>query len=140
MEEIKVERICLKCGEVNEVSAENMKKVDTWTEDGEYLRICYISCSRCKEKIFLQVDNMETINEFKELRDLTIKAARMRLKGQTVGKKMFRKKDRLSKDLRVKRMQLEEVNSGKILYDKNKKVFTNCLTFPKVGDIIENKM
>ena len=54
--------------------------------------------------------------------------------------KMFRKKDRLSKDLRVKRMQLEEVNNGKILYDKNKKVFTNCLTFPKVGDIIENKM
>ena len=51
MEEIKVERICLKCGEVNEVSAENMKKIDTWTEDGEYLRICYISCSRCKEKI-----------------------------------------------------------------------------------------
>lgn len=140
MEEIKVERICLKCGEVNEVSAENMKKVDTWTEDGEYLRICYISCSRCKEKIFLQVDNMETINEFKELRDLTIKAARMRLKGQTAGKKMFRKKDKLSKDLRVKRMQLEEVNNGKILYDKNKKVFTNCLTFPKVGDIIEDKM
>ncbi len=35
MEEIKVERICLKCGEVNEVSAENMRKVDTWTEDGE---------------------------------------------------------------------------------------------------------
>ena len=28
MEEIKVERICLKCGEVNEVSAENMKKFD----------------------------------------------------------------------------------------------------------------
>ena len=28
MEEIKVERICLKCGEVNEVSAENMKKAD----------------------------------------------------------------------------------------------------------------
>ena len=83
---------------------------------------------------------METINEFQELRDLTIKAARMRLKGQTVGKKMFRKKDKLSKDLRVKRMQLEEVNNGKILYDKNKKVFTNCLTFPKVGDIIEDKM
>lgn len=92
MEEITVERICLKCGEVNEVSAENMKKVDTWTEDGDYLKICYVSCSRCKEKIFLQVDNTETINEFKELRDLTIKAARMRLKGQTVGKKMFRKK------------------------------------------------
>ena len=140
MEEIKVERICLKCGEVNEVSAENMRKVDTWTEDGEYLRICYISCSRCKEKIFLQVDNMGTINEFKELRNLTIKAARMRLKGQTVGKKMFRKKDKLSKDLRVKRMQLEEVNNGKILYHKNKKVFTNCLTFPEVGDIIEDKM
>ena len=140
MEEIKVERICLKCGEVNEVSAENMRKVDTWTEDGEYLRICYISCSRCKEKIFLQIDNMETIKEFKELRGLTIKAARMRLKGQTVGKKMFRKKDKLSKDLRVKRMQLEEVNNGKILYDKNKKVFTNCLTFQKVGDIIEDKM
>ena len=140
MEEIKVERICLKCGEVNEISAENMKKADTWTDDGEYLRVCYVVCKRCKEKIFLQVDNTETINEFKLLRDLTIKAARMRLKGQTVGKKMIRKKERLSKDLRVKRMQLEEVNNGKILFDGNRNIFTNCLTFPKVGDIIEDKM
>lgn len=28
MKEITVERICLKCGEVNEVSAENMKQIE----------------------------------------------------------------------------------------------------------------
>ena len=51
--------------------------------------------------------------------------------------KDIKKKDKWMKELKEKRKDLEELNSGKKLFDENKNIFIEALTFKKVGDIIE---
>ena len=59
------------------------------------------------------------------------------MKHQTISPKDIKKKDKWMKELKEKRKDLEELISGKKLFDENKNIFIEALTFKKVGDIIE---
>ena len=137
---MKVQRVCRKCGEVNEVDSSNLIRKDVYDEEGTYYKIMYCDCKRCKERDVVQIDNVETLEMFRKLKSLTIKVARKSMKGETVSPKDVRKKDKWMKELRKKREDLNELCSGKKLFDENKKVVVEQLTFPKVGDIIESNL
>ena len=137
---MKVQRVCRKCGEVNEVDSSNLIRKDVYDEEGTYYKIMYCDCKRCRERDVVQIDNVETLEMFRKLKSLTIKVARKNMKGETVSPKDIRKKDKWMKELRKKREDLNELCRGKKLFDENKKVVVEQLTFPKVGDIIESNL
>lgn len=137
---MKVQRVCRKCGEVNEIDSSNLIRADVYDEEGTYYKIMYCDCKRCGERDVVQIDNTETLGMFRKLKDLTIKVARKNVKGETVSSKDVRKKDKWMKELRRKREDLNELCSGKKLFDENKKVVVEQLTFSKVGDIIESNL
>ena len=137
---MKVQRVCRKCGEVNEIDSSNLIRADVYDEEGTYYKIMYCDCKRCGERDVVQIDNTETLGMFRKLKDLTIKVARKNVKGETVSPKDARKKDKWMKELRKKREDLNELCSGKKLFDENKKVVVEQLTLPKVGDIIESSL
>ena len=137
---MKVKRVCRKCGEVNEIDSSNLIRVNAYDEEGTYYKIMYCDCKRCGERDVVQIDNTETLGMFRKLKDLTIKVARKNVNGETVSPRDVRKKDRWMKDLRKKREDLNELCSGKKLFDENKKVVVEQLTFQKVGDIIESNL
>lgn len=137
---MKVQRVCRKCGEVKEIDSSNLIRADVYDEEGTYYKIMYCDCKRCGERDVVQIDNTETLGMFRKLKDLTIKVARKNVKGETVSPRDVHKKDKWMKDLRKKREDLNELCSGKKLFDENKKVVVEQLTFPKVGDIIESNL
>ena len=137
---MKVQRVCRKCGEVKEIDSSNLIRADVYDEEGIYYKIMYCDCKRCGERDVVQIDNTETLGMFRKLKDLTIKVARKNVKGETVSPRDVHKKDKWMKDLRKKREDLNELCSGKKLFDENKKVVVEQLTFPKVGDIIESNL
>lgn len=137
---MKVQRVCRKCGEVNEIDSSNLIRADVYDEEGTYYKIMYCDCKRCGERDVVQIDNTETLGMFRKLKDLIIKVARKNVKGETVSPRDVHKKDKWMKDLRKKREDLNELCSGKKLFDENKKVVVEQLTFPKVGDIIESNL
>lgn len=137
---MKVQRVCRKCGDVNEIDSSNLIRADVYDEEGTYYKIMYCDCKRCGERDVVQIDNTETLGMFRKLKDLTIKVARKNVNGETVSPKDVRKKDKWMKDLRKKREDLNELCSGKKLFDENKKVVVEQLTFSKVGDIIESNL
>lgn len=138
--QVKVQRVCRKCGEVNEIDSSNLIRADVYDEEGKYYKIMYCDCKRCGERDVVQIDNTETLGMFRKLKDLTIKVARKNMKGETVSPKDVNKKNRWMKELRRKREDLNELCSGKKLFDENKKVVVEQLTFSKVGDIIESNL
>ena len=137
---MEVKRVCRKCGEVNEIDSSNLIRADAYDEEGTYYKIMYCDCKRCGERDVVQIDNTETLGMFRKLKDLTIKVARKNMKGKTVSPRDIRKKDKWMKELRKKREDLNELCSGKKLFDENKKVVVEQLTFQKVGDIIESNL
>ena len=138
--QVKVQRVCRRCGEVKEIDSSNLIRADVYDEEGTYYKIMYCDCKRCGERDVVQIDNTETLGMFRKLKDLTIKVARKNVKGETVSPRDVHKKDKWMKDLRKKREDLNELCSGKKLFDENKKVVVEQLTFPKVGDIIESNL
>ena len=44
------------------------------------------------------------------------------------------------KKIREDREKLKEVCAGKKYFDENEKIVTECLTFERVGDIIESNL
>lgn len=137
---MKVQRVCKKCGEVNEVDSNNLIIADTYDSDGTYYRIMYCDCKRCGEREVVQIDNTESIGMFHNLKRLTLKVAKKNRKGETISPKDVKKKDKWMKELREKREELKEMCNGKKLFDENKKVVIEQLTFQKVGDIIESNL
>ena len=137
---LKVTRVCRKCGEVNEFGSENLIRADVYDEDGTYYKIMYCDCKRCGERDVVQIDSMETLEMFRKLKKLILKVARKNTKREIVSPKDIKKKDKWMKELREKREVLNEVCNGKKLFDENKKVVVEQLTFPKVGDIIDSNL
>lgn len=137
---MEVQRVCGKCGEVNKIDSSNLIRKDVYDEEGTYYKIMFYDCKRCKERDVVQIDNMETLILFRKLKKMILKVAEKNRKGETISPKDIRKKDELMKELRSKRAELEEFCNGKKLYDKDKKVVVEQLTFPKVGDIIESNL
>ena len=137
---MEVKRVCKKCGKTNIVDGVNLMKGEVYDDDGTFYKIMFVVCNRCFEKDVVQIDDVETLRMFRELKKLTIKTARKNLKGETISPKDIKKKDRLTKSLRKKRAELQKLCCGKKLYNENKKVIIERLTFPEVGDIIESNL
>ena len=137
---MEIQRICRKCGEVNLINSDNLVRASVHDEEGNFYRLMYYDCKRCKERIPVQIDDKETTELYNKIKTLTIKVIRKHQKGETVSPKDIRKKDRLTKQLRESREILSELCSGKKLFDENEKIVVEQLTFPKVGDIIESKL
>jgi hypothetical protein len=137
---MEVKRVCNKCGEVNSLDSKSLLKKDVYDEDKKHHVILYFQCVRCKEIEVIQIDDNESIQTFKEIKALFIKAMRKRLKKETVSPREVRKKDRLTKKLNEKRKLLNEVSKGKTFYDENGKIFIKELTMYTGGDIIESDM
>lgn len=135
-----VKRVCNKCGEINTIDSSNLIREDVYDEYGEYYKVMYYDCKRCNERITVQIDNMETLSMFRDLKALIGKAMRKNAKGETISPKDIRKKDKLTKELAEKRKILNDLVMGKTFYDKDNKIVIKELTFPKVGDIIENNL
>lgn len=137
---MEVKRVCNKCGEVNGLDSKSLLKKDVYDEDKKHHVILYFECVRCKEVEVVQIDDNESIQTFKEIKALFIKAMRKRLKKETVSPREVKKKDRLIKKLNEKRKLLNEVSKGKTFYDENGKIFIKELTMYTGGDIIESDM
>jgi len=137
---MEVKRVCNKCGEVNSLDSKSLLKKDVYDEDKKHHVILYFECVRCKEVEVVQIDDNESIQTFKEIKALFVKAIRKRLKKETVSPREVKKKDRLTKKLNEKRKLLNEVSKGKTFYDENGKIFIKELTMYMGGDIIESDM
>ena len=137
---MEVKRVCNKCGEVNSLDSKSLLKKDVYDEDKKHHVILYFECVRCKEVEVVQIDDNESIQTFKEIKALFVKAMRKRLKKETVSPREVKKKDRLTKKLNEKRKLLNETSKGKTFYDENGKIFIKELTMYTGGDIIESDM
>lgn len=137
---MEIKRVCKKCGEVYEIDSSNLIRKDVHDEYGNFYKLMYCDCVRCHTRDFVQIDDKNTLKEFKRLKKLIIEVAKKNVKEQTVSPKDIKKKDRLMKKIREDREKLKEVCVGKKYFDENEKIVTECLTFEKVGDIIESNL
>lgn len=129
MEKQKTEIICEKCGEVNEITQENIKTAWLHTEDKKtYVRVMYVFCSRCNEKKLLQIDDKDTI----KLKDKTVKEL---LRGKNRARY-----ESLNERLNNERKDLEDYLQGLDLFDENENFFIKVLTINRKGDIIDCNM
>ena len=105
---MKVKKICLKCGEVNEVGEEDILQI--WVHDeyaDSFYRIMLYRCGRCNASYLLQVDNKKTLDIKKKLLNALFKAH---------DRKEY---DRLNERLDVERKRLYEYVSGIKLYNES---------------------
>lgn len=137
---MEIQRVCKKCGEVNEIDSSNLIRKDVHDEYGNYYKLMYCDCVRCHTRDFVQIDDKNTLEEFKRLKKLIIKVARRNINGQTISQKDIKKKDKMMKQIREDREKLKEICAGKKYFDENEKIIAECLTFEKVGDIIESNL
>lgn len=137
---MEIKRVCKKCGEVFEIDSSNLIRKDVHDEYGNFYKLMYCDCVRCHTSDFVQIDDKNTLKEFKRLKKLIIEVAKKNVKGQTVSPKDIKKKDRLMKQVREDREKLKEVCTGKKYFDENEKIIAESLTFEKVGDIIESNL
>lgn len=137
---MEVKRVCTRCGEVNEINANSLKKADVHDEYKKYYKVMYFDCKRCGERTVVQVDSFETLKTLKKLKGTILNAVRANVSGRSVSRRDQNRKDRLTIMLREQRERLEESCSGKKLFDEDEKVFIEQLTFPKDGDIIDSNM
>ena len=137
---MEIKRVCKKCGEVYEVDSSNLIRKDVHDEYGNYYKLMYCDCVRCHTRDFVQIDDKNTLEEFKRLKKLIIKVARKNVNGQTISQKDIKKKDKMMKQIREDREKLKEICAGKKYFDENEKIIAECLTFEKVGDIIESNL
>lgn len=137
---MKTSRVCERCGEVNVLSSESILKKDVYDLDGTFYRLLYCKCNRCGEINVLQIDNIHTLHKLRKIKKMIMKAIGNNKAERENGEKDKRKSERLMNDLREERKKLEEMCAGKKVYDENKKVFVERLTFQKVGDIIDSNL
>lgn len=137
---MEIKRICNECGKVSCLNANTLIKQDCYTESGEYYQIMYFVCSDCGEKNVVQADTIETINILSALKSIVYKAMIKQGKGQTVSPKDIRRKDKLSKQLKRKREKINEKIAGVKMYDENKEIVFEHLTFIGEGGIIESNL
>lgn len=129
MEKQKTEMICEKCGEINEITQENIRTAWLHTEDKKiYVRVMYVFCKRCNEKRLLQIDDKDTI----KLKDKTVKEL---LRGKNRARY-----ESLNERLNSERKDLEDYLQGLNLFDENEKFFIKVLTNNRKGDIIDCNM
>lgn len=137
---MKTSRVCERCGEVNVLSSESILKKDVYDLDGTFYRLLYCKCNRCGEINVLQIDDIHTLHKLQKIKKMIMKAIKNNRAERENGEKDKRKSERLMNELREERKKLEEMCSGKKVYDENKKVFVERLTFQKVGDIIDSNL
>lgn len=133
---LEVIRVCETCGEVNKLNSNNVTKMDAYTETGDYYRVIFFECCRCGKRIGLQIDNHYTLSIYKKYQELFFKTMKKKIKHETISPKDVRKKDKLTKQLRKERALLEEKTSGLKLFDKDKNILFESLTFSEVYDTI----
>lgn len=137
---MEIRRICQECGTVNVLNAKTLIKKDCYDEEGSYYQIMYFVCTDCGEKNAVQADTIETINILSSLKSLTFRAMMKHNKGMIVSQKDIRRKDKLTKQLRRKREKINEKIAGVKLYDENKEIVFEHLTFMREGGIIESNL
>lgn len=137
---MEVKNACRRCGEVNIVNSKNLISEDAWDLEGNYYKIMYYDCKRCKERIVLQIDDIDSLNLFREFKRLIIRVSRKQINHQTIGKKDIKKKDKYTRELKDRREKLKSKCEGIKLLDKDKNIIVEVLTFPRVGDIIESNL
>lgn len=137
---MKTSRVCERCGEVNVLSSESILKKDVYDLDGTFYKLLYCKCERCGEINVLQIDDIHTLHKLQKVKKMIIRAIRNNKSERKNEEKDKRKSERLMTELREDRKELEEMCSGKKVYDENKKVFVERLTFQKVGDIIDSNL
>lgn len=133
-------RVCDSCGKGIIVNQNNLKRTDAYDENGNYYILMYVVCSDCNNSIVVQIDDVRTRAIFNDLRDLTLKAIQKRIKHETVSPKANKRSEKLTKKLKAMRKELEKKCNGKEMYDKDKNIIINSLTFPDRGDIIESNL
>lgn len=138
MESLRTSRVCSNCGELNVVNVGNLKEKEVYDKNGEWFRILFIECKRCKHMEIVQVDNKQTYDLMCRLKILILKNAKKNKKGETISPKDIKRKNKWMKQLRNDRKELEEKYNGEKLFDENKNIVVETLTFLKVGDIIEH--
>lgn len=137
LRDIETERVCLKCGEVNNINAENIKQKEVSSLDGEIINIMFYYCSRCNTINILQIDNDKTLKIKSRNQEYLLKLVHNKRKGIKLKKSQRRKLDVLDKQLKDEREKLSIIYNGLDLYDKDNKLFTKCLTNKLEGDTIE---
>lgn len=137
---MKTENACKRCGCINTLDSSNIIRKDVYTADKKYYKVTYFKCKQCKDINVVQVDDVETINLYRDFKKLLVKVMKKRVKNETVSPKDVKKKDKYMKLLRAKRAVLREATEGLSLYDENGNVFVNALTFGEDGVIINDSM
>lgn len=131
-----IEKVCEKCGEINLLDFETIKKERVYDEFETPFLIMYYKCKRCGTIAVLQIDSTETERLAVRLKTLVLTVISKRNKKLKVSQKDKRKKDVWSKQLQEKRQLLQERMKGKKLFKENKEIFIDCLTFGKESVII----
>lgn len=104
---MKVKKICLKCGEVNEVGEKDILQI--WVHDEcleNFYRIMVYRCGRCNTDHLLQVDNRKTLKLKRKLLKVLFKAE---------DRKEY---DKLNEHLDSERKRLYDLVSGIKLYNE----------------------
>ena len=136
-----VQRACNKCRELNRFDNKTVKRKDVYGEDNTYYRVIYFKCQNCKEINVVQIDNIETLNVWHDLKDLMLKTMKKRLEHQTVSPKAVKKKDKLNKRLNKMRQKLKETAGIDLYVDKNtKEIFVKGLTISMECDKIDSNL
>ena len=137
---MEIKRACENCGELNRLEEKNIKHIEVVTKNEEELTLTFFECKRCKHKNVVQVDNEETKKIVSLYKDLILKTFIKRQKGETVSPKWDKRRKGYTKDLKVKRDNLESRFKGKTLYKKNGKIFVESLTIIGEDGIIKDSM
>ena len=131
-----IEKVCEKCGEINLLDFETIKKERVYDEFETPFLIMYYKCKRCGTITVLQIDSTETEQLAVRLKTLVLTVISKKNKKLKVSQKDKRKKDVWSKHLQEKRSLLQEQMKGRKLFKENGEIFINCLTFGKESVII----
>lgn len=118
MEGLKVNIECKNCKKVLEVSSVNTafekKFID---KDGRSIFLTYFDCPSCKERHYVQIDNLKTIEMKKKTMRMFAKLSVMRNKNQQIPKQQQDKFNKLRKNLNNRRLELMKQYVNTIVTD-----------------------
>lgn len=110
---------CSKCGFANNVTQDSVlikHKVPVKCGD-DTIYLTYFDCERCGNRHYVQIDNDETLEDYKKCYKYMVKLSLSNRKRQPINKKDALKFKNLRAELNKKRLDLMVKYDGKIIYN-----------------------
>lgn len=127
---------CPKCGEVNVIDTKTLIRQKLYDDMKREYTVMFYRCKRCKCATVVQVDDMYSLQQLKQYKDLLIECMGKKMRKQTISPNKEKLQKKLSKKLRERREMLKTRTAGLSLYNEDGDIVLEKIEYPKI-EIVE---